>query len=48
MPDVHRSEETVARLDALREDGESDVELVADLLDIDEAEELTLFHSGDG
>jgi hypothetical protein len=48
MPDVHLSEETVERLDALREDEESYDELVAELLNIYEAEELTLFHSGDG
>jgi hypothetical protein len=48
MPDVHLSEETVERLDALREDDESYDELVEELLNIYEAEELTLFHSGDG
>ncbi|MGB9965914.1 hypothetical protein [Halobacterium sp. CBA1126] len=48
MPEVHLSEETVERLDALREDGESYDELVAELLNIYEVEELTLFHSGDG
>ncbi len=48
MPDVHLSEETTERLDALREDDESYDELVEELLNIYEAEELTLFHSGDG
>lgn len=48
MPDVHLSEETVERLDALRENGESYDDLVEELLNIYEADELTLFHSGDG
>lgn len=41
-------EETVDRLDALRtEDGSYD-EIVDELVNIYQAEELTLFHSGDG
>lgn len=48
MPEVHLSERTVERLDSLREDDESYDELVEELLNIYEAEELTLFHSGDG
>jgi hypothetical protein len=47
MPDVHLSEETVERLDALRQGDESYDDLVEELLNIYEAEELTLFHSGD-
>jgi hypothetical protein len=48
MPKVMLSEETVERLDALQTDDESYDELVSELLNIYEAEELTLFHSGDG
>lgn len=48
MPEVQLSEETVERLDALRTNDESYDELVEELLNIYEAEELTLFHSGDG
>jgi hypothetical protein len=48
MPTVELSEETVDRLDGLRIDDESYDELITELLNIYEAEELTLFHSGDG
>jgi hypothetical protein len=48
MPNVEFSEETIQRLDALRMDDESYDELVTELVNIYEAEELTLFHSGDG
>ncbi|MFC3476362.1 DUF7557 family protein [Halobacterium litoreum] len=48
MPKVMLSEETVERLEGLQEDDESYDELVTELLNIYEAEELTLFHSGDG
>ncbi len=48
MPDVELSEETLDRLDALRVDDESYDELVTELINIYEAEELTLYHSGDG
>lgn len=48
MPDVTLSDETIERLDALQEDDESYDELVTELLNIYEAEELTLFRSGDG
>ena len=48
MPSVDLSEETVARLDALRIEDESYDELVEELINIYEAGELTLFHSGDG
>jgi hypothetical protein len=47
MPEVHLDEETVERLDALRTDDESYDEIVTELINIYEAEELTLFHSGD-
>ncbi|MFC6836129.1 DUF7557 family protein [Halomarina ordinaria] len=48
MPTVELREETLRRLDGLREEDESYDELVAELINIYEAEELTLFHSGDG
>ncbi|MFB6069008.1 MAG: hypothetical protein ABEJ90_03675 [Halobacterium sp.] len=48
MPKVMLSEETVERLEALQTDDESYDELVTELLNIYEAEELTVFHSGDG
>jgi hypothetical protein len=48
MPNVTLSEETIDRLDSLREDDESYDELVTELVNIYEAEELTMFHSGDG
>ena len=47
MPEVTLSEETVERLEALQQDGESHDELVTELLNIYEAEEFTMFHSGD-
>jgi len=47
MPQVHFDEDTIERLDTLREDGESYDEIVNELINIYEAEELTLFHSGD-
>ena len=47
MPEVTLSEETIERLDALQQDGESYDELVAELVNIYEAEEYTMFHSGD-
>jgi hypothetical protein len=46
MAQVELSEETVERLDALREEDESYDELVTELINIYEASELTLFHSG--
>ncbi|SNZ05923.1 hypothetical protein SAMN06269185_0983 [Natronoarchaeum philippinense] len=45
MPTVHLDEETIARLDALRTEDESYDELVTELVNIYEAEELTLFTS---
>ncbi|MFC6872606.1 MULTISPECIES: DUF7557 family protein [Halobellus] len=47
MPQVHLDEETVARLDSLRQEGEDYDEIVTELINIYEAEELTLFRSGD-
>jgi hypothetical protein len=47
MPEIHLDDETVARLDDLREDGESYDELVNELINIYEAGERTLFHAGD-
>jgi len=47
MPTVELDEETVQRLDGLREEDESYDELVTELINIYEAEELTLFHGGD-
>ncbi|RMB25594.1 DUF7557 family protein [Haloplanus aerogenes] len=47
MPQIHLDDETVARLDSLRQDDEEYDELVTELINIYEAEELTLFHSGD-
>jgi len=48
MPQVTLSEETVERLDSLQTEDESYDELVEELLNIYEAEELTMFRSGDG
>ncbi|MEF8853232.1 MAG: hypothetical protein V5A44_03985 [Haloarculaceae archaeon] len=47
MPTVELDEETVERLDSLRVEDESYDEVVSELINIYEAEELTLFHSGD-
>ena len=47
MPEIELNEETVDRLDGLRVEDESYDELVAELINIYEAEELTLFHGGD-
>ena len=46
MPTVELDEETIERLDSLRVDDESYDEIVNELINIYEAEELTLFHSG--
>ncbi|WP_323190328.1 hypothetical protein [Halostella sp. PRR32] len=48
MPKIDLDEDTVERLDALRVDDESYDELVNELINIYQAEELTLFRSGDG
>ncbi|QLG26079.1 hypothetical protein HUG10_00325 [Halorarum halophilum] len=47
MPEIEVSEETLERLESLRENGESHDELIAELINIYEAEELTMFRSGD-
>ena len=47
MPSIELDEETVERLDALRIEDESYDEIVTELINIYEAEELTLFHAGD-
>ena len=47
MPTIELEEGTVERLDDLRVDDESYDEIVTELINIYQAEELTLFHSGD-
>lgn len=47
MPQVDLDEETVRRLDNLQLEDESYDEIINELINIYEAEELTLFHSGD-
>ncbi|WP_166377235.1 hypothetical protein [Halorubrum sp. BOL3-1] len=47
MPQIHIDEETVERLDALRVDDEEYDEIVSELVNIYEAEELTLFRGSD-
>lgn len=47
MPNIELREETVERLDGLRVEDESYDEIVIELINIYEAGELTLFHSGD-
>lgn len=47
MVQIELDEETVERLDQLRIDDESYDELVTELVNIYEASELTMFHSGD-
>ena len=47
MPRITLDEETVSRLDSLRVEDETYDEIVNELINIYEAEELTLFHSGD-
>ncbi len=48
MVQIELDEETVDRLNGLRENDETYDELVTELLNIYEAEELTMFRSGDG
>ena len=48
MPQIHLDEKTVERLDGLRIDDEEYDELINELINIYQAEELTLFRSGDG
>jgi len=47
MPQIHLDDETVERLDGLRQADEEYDEIVTELINIYEAEELTLFHGGD-
>ena len=47
MPEVELDEETVERLDGLRVEDESYDEIVTELINIYEAEELTLFRGSD-
>lgn len=47
MPKIHLDEDTIERLDGLREDDMSYDELITELINIYESEELTMFHSGD-
>ena len=47
MPEVHLDQETIDRLDTLRVEKESYDELVNELINIYEAEEMTLAHGGD-
>jgi predicted CopG family antitoxin len=47
MPTVELDEETIERLDALRVEEESYEEIINELINIYEAEELTLFRAGD-
>ncbi|MFW6321367.1 MAG: DUF7557 family protein [Halohasta sp.] len=48
MVRIELDEETVDRLDELRENDETYDEIVTELINIYEVEELTLFRSGDG
>jgi len=48
MVRIELEEGTVDRLNDLRQDDETYDELVTELLNIYEAEELTMFRSGDG
>ena len=48
MVTIDLEEETIERLDRLRVEEESYDETVTELIDIYEAEERTLFHSGGG
>jgi hypothetical protein len=47
MPTVELDEETIERLDGLRVEDESYDEIVTELINIYEAEEMTLFHAGE-
>jgi predicted CopG family antitoxin len=47
MPTIEVDEETIERLDSLRVEDESYDEIVTELINIYEAEELTLFRAGD-
>ncbi len=47
MPKIQLDDQTIERLDDLRVDDESYDEIINELINIYEAEEMTLFHSGD-
>lgn len=47
MPKIHVDAETVERLDRLRVEDESYDEIINELINIYQAEELTLFRAGD-
>jgi hypothetical protein len=47
MPTVELDAGTIERLDGLRVEDESYDEIVTELINIYEAEEMTLFHAGD-
>ncbi|WP_430505929.1 DUF7557 family protein [Haloparvum sp. PAK95] len=47
MPQIHLDDDTIERLDELRVENEDYDEIVSELINIYEAEELTMFHSGD-
>jgi len=47
MPTVELEANTIERLDDLRVEDESYDEIVTELINIYQAEELTLFHGGD-
>ncbi|WP_435358676.1 DUF7557 family protein [Haloarchaeobius sp. DFWS5] len=47
MPTIEISDRTKERLDALREEDETDDELLTELINIYEASERSLFHAGD-
>ncbi|MFB6130148.1 MAG: hypothetical protein ABEJ28_04935 [Salinigranum sp.] len=47
MPQVHLDESTIERLDDLRVEDEDYDAIINELINIYQAEELTLYHSGD-
>ena len=47
MPTVELDEETIERLEQLQVEDESYDEIVTELINIYEAEEMTMFHGGD-
>jgi hypothetical protein len=47
MPQIHLDERTIGRLDDLREEDEDYDELITELINIYQASELTMFHTGD-
>lgn len=48
MPEIHLDDSTIERLDGLREEDEDYDAIVNELINIYEANEMTMFHSGDG